>query len=87
MRAETSAEALRLNLQARLGARLQLGDTTWILIEVLAKPPSIVLQADQQRSIQPNRHGDSHRRVPRTRSVPISLESPEIMALLELPAP
>lgn len=87
MSTEASDTELRLALQARLGASLRLGDTLWTLREVLSNPPSIVLEAEGQRDIQADRHGDSHRRVPRTRSVPLSSGVPEIRALLKLPAP
>ena len=59
----------------------------WELREVLSHPPGIVLEAVGQRSIQANRHGDSHRRVPHTRFVEITSESPEVSALLSQPAP
>ena len=87
MSTEARDTELRLALQARLGASLRLGDTLWTLREVLSNPPSIVLEAEGQRDIQADRHGDSHRRVPRTRSVPLSSGVPEIRALLKLPAP
>lgn len=82
-----NTEALRLALQARIGARLQLGGINWTLREVLSNPPSLVLESVDERAIQANRHGESHRRVPRTRTVPIAPDVPEVSALLKQAPP
>ena len=42
-----------------------------VVIEVLESPTSIVLQNAYFSTIQTNQHGDPHRRVPQTYTIPV----------------
>lgn len=65
-----------------IGARVHHAGVTWAVVDWLDDPPSVVLQALDQSVIQSNRHGESHRRVPATWTVPADPAHPVIRELL-----
>lgn len=73
-------------LRGLIGLRVRFQECDCRVIEVLEDGPSIVLQADFDCVIQHNQHGDAHRQVPRTITIPVlSADSRELSnALLSL---
>lgn len=68
--AQCDIEALR----DAIGRRVRFHDVIFEIIEILEDGPSFVLQnCEQHTSIQPDQHGEAHRRVPETMTLPVQL--------------
>ncbi len=60
------------NLRDTIGQRVRFHSVVFEIIEVLEDGPSLVLQdCEKHTSIQPDQHGEAHRRVPETMTLPI----------------
>jgi len=60
------------SLRSAIGQRVRFHDVIFEIIEILEDGPSFVLQDCEERtSIQPDQHGEAHRRVPQTMTLPI----------------
>ncbi len=65
--APTTAELRNL-----IGCNVQLHGKDWQVIEVLEETPALVLQArSDARVIQADQHGEAHRRVAPTETIPV----------------
>lgn len=61
-------------LQKSIGQRVRFHDVIFEIIEILEDGPSFVLQdCEQHTAIQPDQHGEAHRRVPETMTLPVIL--------------
>ncbi len=59
-------------LRDAIGQRVRFRDVTFEIIEILEDGPSFVLQdCEKHTSIQPDQHGEAHRRVPNTMTLPV----------------
>lgn len=59
-------------LRDSIGQRVRFRDVTFEIIEILEDGPSFVLQdCEKHTSIQPDQHGEAHRRVPNTMTLPV----------------
>ena len=59
-------------LRGLIGIHVEFNFARYEVIEVLEDGPSLVLQAsDRHTTIQPNQHGEAHRRVPYTVTIPV----------------
>lgn len=59
-------------LRCLIGSRVRYEGATCEIIEVLEDGPALILQyADEHVEIQADQHGEAHRRVPTTVTVPI----------------
>ena len=59
-------------LRDLIGLRVRYQDQDWQIIEVLEDGPSLVLQdCTTHTVIQPDQHGEAHRRVPNTLTIPL----------------
>lgn len=59
-------------LRELIGLRVKHQGSHWEIIEVLEDGPSLVLQdCEHHTVIQPDQHGEAHRRVPTTLTIPI----------------
>lgn len=60
------------DLREMIGTRVRFESQCWEIIEVLEEGPAIILQdCNQHTVIQADQHGEAHRHVPSTRTVPI----------------
>ncbi len=60
------------SLRSVIGQRVRFHDVIFEIIEILEDGPSFVLQnCEEHTSIQPDQHGEAHRRVPQTMTLPI----------------
>jgi len=60
------------SLRSAIGKRVRFHNVVFEIIEILEDGPSFVLQDCEERtSIQPDQHGEAHRRVPQTMTLPI----------------
>jgi len=60
------------SLRRAIGQRVRFQDVVFEIIEILEDGPSFVLQdCEEHTSIQPDQHGEAHRRVPQTMTLPI----------------
>jgi len=60
------------SLRSAIGQRVRFKNVIFEIIEILEDGPSFVLQDCEARtSIQPDQHGEAHRRVPQTMTLPI----------------
>ncbi len=68
-----TVDNINLNqLQSLIGHHVDFEGQTCRVIEILEDGPSLILQAaDEVTTIQPDQHGEAHRRVPSTVTVPI----------------
>ncbi len=71
-------------LRDLIGLRVKHQGSHWEIIEVLEDGPSLVLQdCEHHTVIQPDQHGEAHRRVPTTLTIPIfDRESRELSPIL-----
>ncbi len=59
-------------LRDSIGQRVRFRDVIFEIIEILEDGPSFVLQdCEKHTSIQPDQHGEAHRRVPQTITLPV----------------
>lgn len=59
-------------LQSLIGHHVSFDGQNCRVIEILEDGPSLILQvADEITTIQPDQHGEAHRRVPSTHTVPV----------------
>lgn len=59
-------------LRNLIGQRVRFQDVIFEIIEILEDGPSFVLQdCEKHTSIQPDQHGEAHRRVPQTMTLPV----------------
>ena len=58
-------------LRGLIGLQVHYMHCNCVIVEVLEDGPSIVLRADEATCIQHDQHGDAHRHVPRTMSIPV----------------
>ncbi len=58
-------------LRALIGERVRYLGRDWEIVEVLEDGPALVLQDLSQKVIQPDQHGEAHRRVPTAVTIPI----------------
>lgn len=69
---ETKPEVTVDQLQYLIGMRVSFQGACCRIIEVLEDGPELVLQeCDERTTIQPDQHGEAHRRVPHTLTIPI----------------
>lgn len=60
------------DLREMIGTRVRFESQYWEIVEVLEDGPAIILQDYNQHTIiQADQHGEAHRHVPSTRTVPI----------------
>lgn len=68
----TSVKPKIAALRDSIGQRVRFRDVTFEIIEILEDGPSFVLQdCEKHTSIQPDQHGEAHRRVPNTMTLPV----------------
>ncbi|MFQ5469398.1 MAG: hypothetical protein ACE5EH_03730 [Gammaproteobacteria bacterium] len=68
-------------LKKLLGTHVKYHGLKYEVIEVLDDGPMLVLQdAEMHTSIQPDQHGEAHRRVPQVITVPIHSSESEVIA-------
>ncbi len=59
-------------LRDAIGQRVRFHNVVYEIIEILEDGPALVLQdCEQHTSIQPDQHGEAHRRVPQTLTLPV----------------
>jgi len=58
-------------LRGMIGQTVIVESRHYRVIEVLEHSTELVLQVHQETNIQPNQHGDAHRRVPATLTIPV----------------
>jgi len=59
-------------LRSSIGQHVRFQDVIFEIIEILEDGPSFVLQnCEEHTSIQPDQHGEAHRRVPETMTLPV----------------
>ena len=59
-------------LRDAIGQRVRFHNVIFEIIEILEDGPSFVLQdCEKHTSIQPDQHGEAHRRVPQTMTLPV----------------
>ncbi|MBL1261144.1 MAG: hypothetical protein COB33_011490 [Thiotrichaceae bacterium] len=64
------------SLRNAIGQRVRFHNVMFEIIEILEDGPSFVLQnCEEHTSIQPDQHGEAHRRVPQTMTLPILMTS------------
>jgi hypothetical protein len=62
-------------LRHYLGRNVTYQGSIYEIIEVLDEPPTLILQdSEEHTTIQADQHGEAHRRVPQTRTVPIPID-------------
>ena len=62
------------HLRNLIGTRARYHGTLFEIIEVLEDGPALVLQdCEKHTTIQADQHGEAHRRVPQTMTLPISI--------------
>jgi len=67
-------------LRDSIGQRVRFRDVTFEIIEILEDGPSFVLQdCEKHTSIQPDQHGEAHRRVPNTITVPVLMTTDGVL--------
>jgi len=60
------------SLRSAIGQHVRFHNVVFEIIEILEDGPSFVLQdCEEHTSIQPDQHGEAHRRVPQTMTLPI----------------
>lgn len=60
------------DLREMIGTRVRFESRSWEIIEVLEDGPAIILQdCNQHTVIQADQHGEAHRHVPSTRTIPL----------------
>lgn len=60
------------HLRDLIGLKVKHQGSLWEIIEVLEDGPSLVLRdCERHTVIQPDQHGEAHRRVPTTISIPL----------------
>jgi hypothetical protein len=70
----SSTESNANRLRNLIGTRARYQDALFEIIEVLEDGPALVLQSyEEHTTIQADQHGEAHRRVPQTMTLPISL--------------
>ena len=70
-------------LRGLIGIQVHYQTCNCVIIEVLEDGPSIILQADEATCIQQDQHGEAHRHVPRTMTIPVlSQDKTELSAAL-----
>ncbi len=63
------------DLHYLIGARARYQNKLYEVLEILDDdPPALVLQNTRGTTIQPDQHGEAHRRVPETVTVPLELK-------------
>lgn len=63
------------HLHHLIGARARYQNRVYEVLEILEDdPPALVLQNTRQTTIQPDQHGEAHRRVPETVTVPLAIK-------------
>lgn len=61
-------------LRDSIGQRVRFHNVVFEIIEILEDGPSFVLQdCESHTSIQPDQHGEAHRRVPQTMTLPVQV--------------
>lgn len=61
---------------ALIGRRVRYQGQTYEIIEILIEEPALlVLQNEGHTTIQPDQHGEAHRRVPETVTLPVTLKN------------
>jgi len=59
-------------LRDMIGRQVELNQKTYLIIEILEVSHELVLQHGKEDSdIQPDQHGDAHRRVPEVTTIPV----------------
>lgn len=62
-------------LHGLIGARARYQNELYEILEILEDdPPSLVLQNCRQTTIQADQHGEAHRRVPETVTIPLTMK-------------
>jgi len=68
----TPVESDIAGLRDSIGRRVRFQDVIFEIIEILEDGPSLVLQnCESHTSIQADQHGEAHRRVPQTTTLPV----------------
>ncbi len=63
------------HLHQLIGVRARYQNQLYEVLEILEDdPPSLVLQNVHHTTIQPDQHGEAHRRVPETVTVPLAIK-------------
>ena len=72
-----------IQLRGLIGLQVRYEHCDCVIVEVLEDGPSIVLQAYEATCIQHDQHGEAHRHVPRTMTIPVlSQDKTELSAAL-----
>ena len=58
-------------LRGLIGLQVHYKHCDCVIVEVLEDGPSLVLRAHEATSIQQDQHGEAHRHVPRTMTIPV----------------
>lgn len=59
-------------VRSMIGLRVVFHDNHWQIVEVLDDGPHLVLESlERHKSIQADQHGEAHRKVPKTYTIPI----------------
>lgn len=64
-------EITLVQLRGLIGLQVHYERCDCVIVEVLEDGPSIVLRADNATCIQHDQHGEAHRHVPRTMTIPV----------------
>lgn len=71
--------------RALIGRRVRYRGEPYEVLEILERdPPALVLRNEAHLRIQPDQHGEAHRRVPDIVTVPIALKAPAELDLPEM---
>jgi len=74
----TTIEITLVQLRGMIGQKVRHQGMACQVIEVLENTTSLVLQVyEPGRKIQPDQHGDAHRRVPETITIPVLTQDKE----------
>lgn len=73
------------DLRHLIGARVRHQNRLYEILEVLDDdPPSLVLQDTHHTTIQPDQHGEAHRRVPETVTIPLTIGGGDVIDFDEM---
>jgi hypothetical protein len=73
------------HLHRLIGARARYQNQLYEVLEILEDdPPALVLQNMHHTTIQPDQHGEAHRRVPETVTVPLALKGGDAIDFNEM---
>lgn len=68
----TNADLSLADLREMIGTRVRFEGRGWEIVEILEDGPALILQDCNQRTIiQTDQHGEAHRLVPSTRTIPL----------------